>query len=102
MLSKYVWVIIAQENYLPSVDRENTVMLSKKNRLFEISLVACFLTWNNITERSWLFLFNVGLKVHLRLAGQKWTGADIDWNNTNRCDKIDMLLLLLLLLSPET
>ena len=40
------------------------------------------LTGYYITEQSWLFLFNVGSGVHLRLAGQQWTGADFDWNNT--------------------
>ena len=41
--------------------------------------MACFLTGYNITEQSWLFLFNVGSGVYL-LAGQQWTGADIDWD----------------------
>ena len=38
------------------------------------------LTGYNITEQSWLFLFNGGSGIHLRLARQQWTGADIDWN----------------------
>ena len=40
------------------------------------------LTGYYITEQSWLFLFNVGSGAHLRLAGQQWTGADLDWNTT--------------------
>ena len=40
-----------------------------------------FLTGCYITEQSWLFLFNVGLGVHLQLARQQWTGDDFDWNN---------------------
>ena len=34
-------------------------------------LEACFLTWYNMTQQSWLFLFNVGSGVHLRLAGEQ-------------------------------
>ena len=33
-------------------------------------LVVCFLSRYIITKQFWLFLFNVGLGVHLRLAGQ--------------------------------
>ena len=40
-----------------------------------------FLTGYYITEQSWVFLFNVGSGVYLRIAGQQWTGADIDWNS---------------------
>ena len=39
-----------------------------------------FLTGHYITEQFWVFLFNVGLGVYLWIAGQQWTGADIDWN----------------------
>ena len=60
MVSKYVWDNIAQENYLRDVGLEHTEILSQENRLFDICLVACFLTGQNITEQSWLFLFNVG------------------------------------------
>ena len=80
MLSKYTWDNIAQENYLHNVGPEHTDILSQENRLFQICLVTWFFNGDNITEKSWLFLFNVGLGVHLRLAGQQWTGADIDWN----------------------
>ena len=34
----------------------------------------------SFTKQSWLFLFNVGSRVHLRLAGQQWAGANIDRN----------------------
>ena len=80
MLSKYIWDNIAQENYLHNVGPEYTDILSQENRLFQICLVTWFLTGYNISEKSWLVLFNVGLGVHLRLAGQQWTRADIDWN----------------------
>ena len=50
----------------------------EENWLFQICLVVCFLTGYNITEQSWLFLFNVGSGVHLWLAGQQCTWADID------------------------
>ena len=39
-----------------------------------------FLSGLYITEQSWVFLFNVGMEVYLRITGQQWTGADIDWN----------------------
>ena len=41
-------------------------------------------TWQvcYITEQSWVFLFNVGLEVYLRIVRQQWTGVDIDWNTT--------------------
>ena len=77
---KYVWDSIPQEIYLRNVGPERTDILPQKNRLFQICLVACLLTGHNITEQSWLFLFNVELRVHLRLAGQQWTETDIDWN----------------------
>ena len=54
---------------------------SQENRLFQICLVACFLTMYIITEQSWLSLINVGSGVHLRLAGQLSTETDIDVNN---------------------
>ena len=82
MLSKYVWDNIAQENYLHNVGLEHTDILSQENRLFEICLVACYLTGYNITKQSWLFLFSVGSEVHLRLLQQQWSEANIDWNMT--------------------
>ena len=52
-----------------------TDILSQGNRLFEICLVACL-------------LFNVGSGVQIRLAGQQWTRADIDWNTwTKSCEE---------------
>ena len=71
MLSKYVWDNIAQENDLCNVDPEHTDILSQENRLFQIRLLVCFSTGYNITEQSWLFLFNVRSGVHLRLVGQQ-------------------------------
>ena len=38
------------------------------------------LTGYYITEQSQVFLFNAGSEVYLRIAGQQWTGTDIDWN----------------------
>ena len=81
MLPKYVWDNIAQENYFWILGTERTDILSQENRLFQVCFVTCFLTGYNTTEQSWLFLFNVGSGIHLRLAGQQWTGADFDWNN---------------------
>ena len=81
MLPKYVWDIIAQENYFWILGTERTDILSHENRLFQVCFVACFLNGYNTTERSWLFLFNVGSGIHLRPVGQQWTGADFDWNN---------------------
>ena len=71
MLSKYVWDNIAKENDLCNVDPERTDILSQENRLFQIRLLVCFSTGYNITEQSWLFLFNVRSGVHLRLVGQQ-------------------------------
>ena len=50
-------------------------------------LVACFLTRHNITKESWFFLFNVGSWVQLWLAGQQWTGANIDWKIIKSIEK---------------
>ena len=36
-------------------------ILSQENRLFKICLAACFLTGYDITEQSWVFLFNARL-----------------------------------------
>ena len=80
MLPKYVLDNIAQENYLRNVGPEYTYILSQENRLFQMCLVTCFLNGYNITEQSWLFLFNVGSRVSLRLVGQQWTEAHFDWN----------------------
>ena len=80
MFCKYGWDNIAQENYWCNVGWEHTGILSQENRLFQICLVACFLTGFNITEQPWLFLFSVGSVAHLWLAGQQWTGANIDLN----------------------
>ena len=88
MLSKYVWDNIAQGNYLRNVGLRHTDVLSQENRLFEICLVAWFLTGYNITQRSWLFLFNVDSDVDLRLEGQQWIGANIDWNISCLTDRI--------------
>ena len=62
------WDKKAQENYC-IVGPERTDILSQENQLFQICLVGRFLTGYNITKQSWLFLFNVGSGVHLRLAG---------------------------------
>ena len=42
---------------------------AKKYFRRKTGLVASFLAGYNITEQSWLFLFNVGMGLHLRLAG---------------------------------
>ena len=89
MLSKYVWDNIAQENYLRNIGSKRTDILSLKNRLFQICLVAWFLTGYYVTEQSWLFLFNGGSGVHLRLAGQQWSGADFGWNMVKNKNIID-------------
>ena len=39
-----------------------------------------FLTGYYITKQSLVFLFNVGSEVYFRIAGQQWTGANIDLN----------------------
>ena len=70
MFSKYVWDKFAQKHYLRNVDLEHTDIISQENRLFPIYLVACFLTGYNITEQSWLFLFNVGSGINQRLSEQ--------------------------------
>ena len=46
-----------------------------------------FLTGYYITEQSWLFSFNVGSGVHLRLTGQQWTRVNFDLNNATRVIK---------------
>ena len=89
MLPKHVWDNIAQENYLCNVGTECTYILLQENRLFQICLLTAFLTGYNTTKQSWLFLFNVGLGVHLWLAGQQQAGVDFDWNT-------DIYLLILI------
>ena len=80
ILSKYVWDNIAQDTYLTVLaQRGKTCFRTKTGCNFQC-LIACFLTGYNITKESWFFLFNVGSGVHVWLAGQQWTGADIDWN----------------------
>ena len=86
-------IVLSLENcILPTVNkfhitRHNIAQSAQTSFLRETGcsfkyLVACCITGNNITEQSWLFLFNVGSGVHLRLAGQQGRGADIDWNIT--------------------
>ena len=77
MLPKYVWDNIAQENYLRNVGDRDTFAEKPAVSNMSGSLV---LTGYYITEQSWLFLFNVGSGIHLRLAGQQWTRVDFDWN----------------------
>ena len=106
---KYIcslWACIAQANYLCNVGPLSTNTFAQKNNLqfcldlpgpilhkegkrsaqvyFHrkngFCLVACFLTGCIITKQSWLFLFNDGSGVRLRLVGRQWTGADINWN----------------------
>ena len=54
---------------------EQSDMLSKENRLFEVFLVACFLTGYTITKQSWLFLV------------QCWFESSFTayWTTMNRC-----------------
>ena len=102
MLSKYLWDNISQEYYIRNVGPERTDISSQENRLFQICLVACFLTGYNITEQSWPFFFNVGSGVHLSLTGQQWTGADIDWNTINIVPHItgNVFFFLIYLVKP--
>ena len=104
MLSWSAWANIAKENYVCNLGSVSTNNFAQKNNLqfcldlsgptlhMEITcamlalftqLVVCFLTGYIITEQSWLFLFNADSGVHLHLAGQQWTGGDIDWNRDN-------------------
>ena len=82
MFSKYCLDHIAQENYWCNAGPERIRYTFTENQLFQICLVACFLTGFNITKQPWLFLLNVGSGIHLRVVGQQWTGAYIDWNTT--------------------
>ena len=67
--------------YLRYVGPDHTDILSQENWLFEICLVSCVLTWYNITEQSWLFLFNVGSGVHLQLEDNNEQGPTITGTN---------------------
>ena len=62
MLSKQVWDNIAQENYFRNVGLECTDILSLENRSHDLFFNGCI-----IIKHSWLFLFNVGSAVNLRL-----------------------------------
>ena len=79
MLSKQVRDNVAQENYFRNVGLERTDILSLENR-------SHYLIFNEyiIIKHSWLFLFNVGSAVNLRLVWRQWTGASINWNVTNK------------------
>ena len=79
MLSKQVWDNIAQENYFRNVGLERTDILSLENLSDDL-----FFNGYIIIKHSWLFLFNVGSAVNLRLVWQQWTGASINWNVTNK------------------
>ena len=101
MLSWSAWTNIAQTNYLCNAEQCLPTVHSLVN-VFQIRLrqlctrKLLMQSWHrahsyiftekpavsniNITKQSWLFLFNVGSRVHLRLAGQQWAGANIDRN----------------------
>ena len=64
---------------LPSAHRH---VLAGKLVIVSNMFASLFLTGYSITKQSWLFLFNAGSIVHLRLAAQQWTGVNIDWNKT--------------------
>ena len=53
-----------KKNYLCNIDLEHTDIISLENRLFEIFLVACFLTGCNISPNNLgsFYLFNVWLR----------------------------------------
>ena len=86
----------------PMLDQSAQTCFRRKTVCRFKCFVACFLTWYNITEQSWLFLINIGSGVHLRLAGQQWTGVDIDWNSI--INKIIALLPMYIveIVSPKT
>ena len=80
ILSECVWDNIVQESYLYSIGPEQTGMFLHKNQLqFQKSHSLLFDRVQH-NQRIFFFLLNVGSGVHLWLAGQQWTGADIDWN----------------------
>lgn len=79
MLSKQVWDNIAQENYFRNIGLECTDILSLENRSHDLFFNGCI-----IIKHSWLFLFNVGSAVNLRLVWEQWTGASINGNVTNK------------------
>ena len=59
------------------------IYFRRKNGCFKYAWWPVFLNGYSITEQSWLFLFNVGSGVHLRLAVQQGTGTEINWNIPN-------------------
>ena len=74
MLSKYIRDNIAQEMLAQSAH------IYFRRKIGGFKYASKFLIGYYITEQSWAFLFNVGSEVYLLIAGQRWTGADIDWN----------------------
>ena len=70
---------MAQENYFRNVGLERTDILSLENRSHDL-----FFNGYIIMECSWLFMFNVGSGVNLRLVWQQLKGASINWNITNK------------------
>ena len=61
------------------LDQSAQIYFHRQIGCFKYVWWPAFLPGHNITEQSLLFLFNAGSGVHLRLAGQQWTGTDIDW-----------------------
>ena len=60
------------------LDQSAQIYFHRQIGCFKYVWWPAFLPGHNITEQSLLFLFNAGSGVHLRLAGQQWTGTDID------------------------
>ena len=61
------------------LDQSAQIYSRRKTGCFQYVL-AYFLTGYNTTEQAWLFLFNVGSGVYVRLSRQQWTGTGFDWN----------------------
>ena len=84
IIFNFVWIYLGQHcirkllaQCWPRADRYT---FEWKPAFSDMSGDLFFLTGYIIIEQSWLFLFNDGSGVHLRLADRQWTGGDIDWN----------------------
>ena len=71
---------------------ERTYILSQENCLFQICLVTCFLIGYITTEKFWLFLFNVGSGVHLRLGRDERSSFNLPIDRKSTQKHLGLLL----------
>ena len=74
-LNLFVPTVYKEITILHNFGPERTNILFQKNRLFQIFLVACFLTGYIITEQSWLFYLMLAQELIYGLQDNKEQGS---------------------------